>query len=219
MPHAVFDLVSSAQCQILNHKIKETKIQIPSTTLASLWEPTTGARFSKMKMLLCRHCLPQTHPFLACKVSVSQRVIDTIICLIWECQAGLFHRHSVKHGLKNKKHLSVLFSLFHVLTPKEKENNLLWVKFTISKQKTGSLSKYRNRGKGDLFPEFQQMSYLIGCEINQSYSRPASLVSAVKTLSNMCISLLLLIMRVWGENQTSKRGKAARMLHAGLQIH
>lgn len=76
-----------------------------------------------------------------------------------------------------------------------------------------------NRGKGDLFPEFQQMSYLIGCEINQSYSQPVSLVSAVKTLSNMCISLLLVIMRVWGENQTSKRTKAACMLYTGLQIH
>lgn len=130
--------------------------------------------------------------------------------------------HSVNRSVKNKAKkdfallLVAVLLVFHVFTPKRK---VLLVKFIISKQKTGSLSKYMNRGKGDLFPEFQQMSYLIGCEINQSYSRPVSLVSAVKTLLNMCISLLLPIMRVWGENQTSKRSKAACMLHTDLQIH
>lgn len=216
MPHALFYLMSSVQCWVSNNKIKEIKSQITSSIFCWPLEANNKSQIFKNENVIAP-TLPVTNMplFQHVRWVFRQRIIDTIICLICECQAGLFHMHSVKHSLKKKrKKLCLVFFILCIYSKKK----VWWVKFTMSKQKTGSLSKYMNRGKGDLFPEFQQMSYLIGCEINQSYSRPVSLVSAVKTLSNMCISLLLVIMRVWGENQTSKRSKAARMLYTGLQI-
>lgn len=66
------------------------------------------------------------------------------------------------------------------------ENDALW--FPCERQAI-QITPWKG-GRESWFPEFQQMSYLIGCKINQRYSQLVCLVSAVQTLSNMCIHLL-----------------------------